>query len=290
MRGTTLALAACALLLLAPVAGGRGGATPVVPSGALLAADRHGDLAVLDRAGHVLRRIHVRPAGCCQGVELAADRRHAFVAVRPVEVPSLYEIDLASGRARRLGAGGSPALSPGGGTLAYYAVAFRDDTLYRTGVAVRDLATGSTRVIPFSHRTSWSTPPDVLLNWAPGGRELALVDRDSRTFHDGVRIVDVEAATDVDSQSLLPGLTAPVFLGDGTLVALANCCIGKQRMASVDTASGTRTAFATLPEPPESLRRIAPGSFVTTTPDGYLIVFAKGKVMRIATGFYAVSG
>lgn len=284
MRASALTLVACACLLLAPVAGGRREAGPVVPAGALLAADRQGDLAVLDRSGHVLRQIHVRLAGCCQAVELAGDRRHAFLAVRPVEVPSLYEIDLASGRARRLGTGGSPALSPGGGELAYYAVAFRNDILYRTGIAVRDLATGSTRVIPFSHRTSWSTPPDVLLNWAPDGQKLALADMG------GVRIVDVAAAADVESQPLLSGLTAPAFLADGKLVALANCCIGKQRMTSVDIGSGTRAPFVTLPEPPESLRRIAPGSFATTTPDGYLILFSRGKTRRIATGYFAVSG
>ena len=75
-----------------------------------------------------------------------------------------------------------------------------------------------------------------------------------------------------------------------TLVALANRCIGPQQLVTVDLASGDQRPFATLPEPPESLGRIGAGSFAATTPDGFLLVFTRGNVRRVATGYFAVSG
>jgi hypothetical protein len=283
---------ACSLALAAPIAGRTGSdARPVVPPGALLAADAHHRLVVLDRSGHVLRRVPGTFGNGASGIELAPDRRHAFVALYPTR--SLDEVDLATGAERRIASGGSPALDPDGTRLAFVSLAKRGDIIYRTAVVVLNLTTGRRRTIPFGRETVWGTPPEVLLNWSPDGRRLAAFDGKQ------IRLVDVSTAQDVASQPAPLGeqpsrtrspLLAPVFLDDRTLVALANCCIGRQNLVAVDLQSGRRSPFATLPEPPESLRRIGPASFVATTPDGYLLLFSHGNVKRIATGFYAVSG
>jgi hypothetical protein len=263
---------------------------PVVPPGQLLVSDRNGQLLVVDATGRVRRRLPFTRRGCCQ-VELAADRRHAFVSLRRGERFTLLEVDLTSGRAVRIAAGGSPALSPDGRRLAYYAVSIDNDVASRTAVVIRDLATGRSHAIPFAERAAWGTPPDVLINWSPDGRSLAAVGfnrRDGSLLH----IVDVAHARTIESQPSLGHVLAPVFLDDRTVLVLANCCTGThQQMVAVTIASGARKPFATLPEPPESLRRIAPGTFVATTPDGFLLRFSKGRATRLGAGrYFSVSG
>ena len=286
-----LLLAAAALAGTVGLAPAGAGTRPIVPPGALVASDAQGRIAVVSRSGHVLRRIRVG-VPCCQSIALAPDRRHAFASAysEQTHLPSVYDVDLASGRAHRLGFGGSVALSPDGRRLAYFSVFYDGEILFRTGIAVRDVATGAKHVIPFRRRKSWSNPPDVQINWAPDDRRLAV----AVGFEDGgVRIVDVDTAADVDSQPpLAANFKAPVFLDDGTLLTLTNCCTGtRQRMESVDLSTGARAPFAVLPEPPESLRRIEPGTFVATTPDGYLLSFSKGRVQRLGTDrFFSVSG
>jgi dipeptidyl aminopeptidase/acylaminoacyl peptidase len=284
-------LAAAVLAATIGLAAAAAGTKPIVPPGMLVASDAQGRIAVVDRSGHVLRRIRVS-VPCCQSIALAPDRRHAFASAysEKTHLYSVYDVDLASGRAHRLGYGGSVALSPDGRRLAYFSVSYDGDILHRTGIAVRDVDTGAKRVIPFSRRTSWSTPPDVQINWAPDNRRVAVAVGAS---DGGVRIVDVDTATDVESQPpLAASYKAPAFLDDGTLLTLTNCCIGtRQRMETVDLQTGARSVFAVLPEPPEALRRIAPGTFVATTPDGFLLRFSKGRVRRLGTGkFFSVSG
>jgi len=279
-----------AAIALAGTAGALAAPAPVVPRGQFLVSNRDGQLLVVDGSGHVRRKLPFARQGCCQ-VELAADRRHAFVSVRRAEVPVLLEVDLASGRARRLAAGGSPALSPDGRRLAYYAVSFENDILYRTGLVIRDLATGRSHLIRFAEPAVWGNPPEVLINWSPDGQKLALVGWDRR-YGGQLYVVDVDHARTIDSQPSLGHLLAPVFLDGRTVLTLANYCIGShQQMVEVAVGDGVRKAFATLPEPPESLRRIAPGTFVATTPDGFLLRFSKGRVRRLGTGtYYSVSG
>lgn len=292
--GVKLALVVAALTCAAALAaaGGAGSAAPapVVARGDLLVSDRNGQLLVVDAAGRVRRRLPFKRQGCCQ-VELAADRQHAFVSVRRGEVLALLEVDLASGRARRLAAGGSPALSPDGRRLAYFAVDFRNDILYRSGLVIRDLASGDSHLVRFAKPAVWGNPPEVLINWSPDGRKLALVGWDRR-YGGRLYVVAVDHARTIESQPNLGHLLAPVFLDGLTMLTLANCCIGShQQMVEVTVGGGTQKAFATLPEPPESLRRIAPGTFVATTPDGFLLRFSKGRVRRLGTGsYYSVSG
>jgi hypothetical protein len=283
--------AACALVAaLAGVAATRAPA-PVVAPGQLLVSDLDGQLVVVDSAGHVRRKPAFVRSGCCQ-VELAADRRHAFVSVRRGETRTLLEVDLSTGSAVYIAAGGSPALSPDGRRLAYFALRlYNGDILYRTALVVRDLATGHLRSIRFAEPAAWGTPPDVLINWSPDGRRIALVGFDRRHGPD-LYVVDVAHARTVESQPNLGRMTAPVFLDDETLLALSNCCTGThQQIVARTLVHGAQTPFATLPEPPESLRRIAPGTFVATTPDGFLLRFTKGHVVRLGTGkYFSVSG
>jgi len=265
---------------------------PVVPPGQLLVSDRDGRLLVVDGAGRVQRRLTYIRTGCCPGqVELSADRRHAFVSVSRNERFSLLEVDLVTGKAIRIAAGGSAALSPDGRRLAYYAISTDNGIPFRTAVVVRDLASGRSHAIRFAEPAVWGNPPDVLINWSPDGRKLAVVGLSRR--HGGqLHIVDVDHAHTIESQPNLGHLLAPVFLDPRTIVALANCCRGThQEMVAVSLGSGAHQPFATLPEPPESLRRVGSGTFVATTPDGFLLRFSQGHVRRLGRGtYFSVSG
>jgi hypothetical protein len=93
---------------------------PVVPRGQLLVSDQNGRLLVVDMSGRLRRRLPFTRTGCCPGqVELAADRRHAFVSEGRNEHFTLLEVDLSTGRSVRIASGGSPAVSPDGRRLAY---------------------------------------------------------------------------------------------------------------------------------------------------------------------------
>ncbi len=108
------------------------------------------------------------------GIELAPDRRHAFVAFYPNS--SLEEVDLATVAERRFAAGGSPALDPLGIRLAFVSLAKRADIVYRTAVVILNLRTGRRRLIPFGRKAVWGTPPEVLLNWSPEQQDVARRD------------------------------------------------------------------------------------------------------------------
>src|SRR5919204_6703953 len=84
-------------------------ARPIVPRGTSLVADTRGRLRVLDRRGRLVRRLPGRLPSALQALELAPDRRHAFVAILGSERPArLYELDLANGGKRLVGRGVSP--------------------------------------------------------------------------------------------------------------------------------------------------------------------------------------
>jgi hypothetical protein len=86
--------------------------------------------------------------------------------------------------------------------------------------------------------------------------------------------------------SLSPGREpslAPVFLDGRTLVVLENCCIGKQRLVTVDLGSGAQAPFATLAAPPETIRRVRPGLLVTVTALDQLAFVSRNHVRVVAT-------
>src|SRR4051812_38947416 len=86
---------------------------PLVAAGDVLVARRSSRrLSVLHRNGRLVRRVPGFVAGKgTEGIELAPDRRHAFVSVFG-DPERLYEVDLATGARRRVADATSPALSP----------------------------------------------------------------------------------------------------------------------------------------------------------------------------------
>ncbi len=293
--GLSLMFDGCAVEALSGAAG-RSNPRLSVPTGDFLAGDDSGHLVVLDRRGNDVRRIAPAVAAyAAQGIELSADRRHAFVSLLQGDrLPRLYEVDLANGHKRQIARAISPALSPDRTRLAYLSSGRRKHGIVElVGLVIRDLRTGLSHSIPFAKAVPLGTPPELVINWSPDARAVALV------AGPGIRLVDVAIAHDVDSQRSLPGDTAttprdtpslaPVFLDGHTLVVLSNCCVGRQQLVALDLRSGAKTPFAWLSSPAEQLRRLKTGLLLCVTAERELILVSKGHTHVIARGITAVT-
>jgi hypothetical protein len=210
------------------------GEHPAVPRAAVLAETLTGRLLVISLSGRVLEHIpgRGRRPPPWAAIELAPDRHHAFVSSGDqAEPPSLYELNLRDGRKRFIAHGISPTLSPDHSALAYLEEGPVKGIEEVTALVLRDLRTNTERSIPFAPPRPAGTPPEQLLSWSPDGRLIALV-----TKVEGIALVDPTAATSIatsvtntGSQASIAGL-APAFVDTNTLVVLANCCIGHQRL------------------------------------------------------------
>jgi hypothetical protein len=273
-------------------------AQALVPRGDLLVETGIGlsrRLRVLDRAGHPVRRsAPVIRRGMWSAIELARDRRHAFVSsCRPcfalgpasdeAEPAVLYELNLADGHKRFIAHAVSPALSPDHTRLAYLALRPIPEMYEQTALVVRDLRTGAQRSIPFVPTVSIGAPPELIVNWSPDGRLIALVDK-----AETVALVEPNTAISIGAQPALAG-EAPVFLDSNTLIVLANCCTGRQRLVAVDTRSGARSPFAQVSSVPVYMRRIGEGRLLVVTILGELVVVSKRRSRVIATDVYTAA-
>lgn len=283
--GRTLLLAI--VVLTAPsIAGATTPTHRLVPTGAYLVADESGHLLVLGARGKLLRRVPRFVSRYVQALEVAPDRRHAYVSVYAGDQPTrLFMVALGSGRRIRLANATSPSLSPDRTQLAYVTIERRGDITYRTALALRSVRTGQVRFIALPARAPLGTPPELVINWSPDGRYVALFDGTV------IRVVDVLTATAVASQPPIPGSTglAPVFLDSDRLVVLTNCCIGPQQLVAVDLRSGARTVFAQLASPVESVRRLRGGVLLAVTALHRLVRLTPGQARVIATGIIAAS-
>ena len=206
----------------------------------------------------------------------------------------LYEVDLATGRKRQIANAVSPALSPDKTRLAYVTTQVRAEIVYRTALVVRDLRNRLARAIPLGPDVPLGTPPELVINWSPDGRAVAVSDG-SR-----IRMVDVASAVDVPSQPGIPGdapstgthtpWAAAVFVNAETLVVLADCCIGRQHLLAIDLRSGASTPFAELSSPTENIRRLKPGLLLTVTALNELALVSRGSARVIAHGITAAAG
>jgi hypothetical protein len=285
LRPRTLLIAS--LALAAPsIAGATSKAEPLVPTGAYLVADESGHLLVLDQRGKVLRRVP-RFTSYVQALDTGPDRRHAFVSVFVRDQPPrLYKVDLASGMRLRVANATSPSLSPDRRELAYVTVETRDDIKFRTALAIRNLVTAETRLIALPPRTPLGTPPELVINWSPDARHVAIFDGTL------IRIVDVATARTVESQSPIPGGTgfAPVFLDSQRLLVQATCCIGRhQRLAVVNLRSGVRSAFAVAGSPVENVRRLSSRAVLVVTALHRLVRFSPGRARVLARRIVAAT-
>jgi len=268
--------AAAAALVLA--------AAPVAAHG-IVAADAHGRLLVLDARGATVRRVPGVAGRSVQGIALAPDRRHAYVSVYRADRPArLDRVDLGSGERTLVADGLSPSLSPDRSRLAYLASEVRGDIEEVTALVVLDLRTGASHRLPYDAGVAQGTPPEVLLSWSPDGRRIALFDGHS------VRVADSRTTAPISSQPAVAGAgLAPIFLDAHTLVLLANCCIGRQRLVTVDLRSGRRSAFATISSPDETGQRLRDGMLLVTTALHELVVVSRGHGRVLARGITAAA-
>jgi hypothetical protein len=260
--------------------------TPVqVPAGDVLTTDLAGGVRIVDSRGKVVRRLHWQFAREVHSIELAANRRSAFVSLYRIErPPELFQVDLSTGRKRKLADGISPALSPDKSRLAYVTVEEPADIKYRTALVIRDLRTRALRAVPFGPGITTETPPGEVINWSPNGRTVALYDG-SR-----IRLVDVATAVDVPSQPALSVAgSAPAFLAAKVLVILTGCCIGPQRLVTVDLRTGETKPFAALGSPVEQVRRIRSRKLLVVSALHVLSVVSRGHVRVLARRIIAAA-
>jgi hypothetical protein len=258
-------------------------AGPIVPRGDFLVSDQFGRLRILDQQGKLVRRLPRRIARYGpDAIALTRDRRFAFVRLATEAGSRLYLVNLATGTKRRFASAISPAMSPGRTHIAYLSVVRRRDIHYKDALVVRSLRTRRVRTIPLSAREAIGTPPENVINWSPDGRRIAIYDNGS------IRIVTVGARRLELSPPVAPrSLMAPVFIDRNRLVALANCCIGRQRLVTINLRSGSRHPFAVLPAPPETIRRLRDGVLLVTTASGALMIVSHRHTTVIARGVTA---
>jgi hypothetical protein len=221
-----------------------------------------------------------------QALEISPDRRHAYVSIYAREQPPrLYQVDLETGKRARLTNAISPSLSPDGTRLAYVTVELRQDTKYRTRLVIRNFRTGSARIVRLPSQAPLGTPPELVINWSPDARYVAVFDGSV------IRLVDVATATTVESQPPIPGGTglAPVFLDRQTLVVLTNCCIGRQHLTAIDLRTGAQTPFAETDSPIENTRRLNPQTILVVTGLHRLVRVAPGRARVLAKRIVAAA-
>jgi hypothetical protein len=251
-----------------------------VPQGDFLVTDLSGAVRVVDGRGRTLRRLAWRlPRQQPQSAELAPDRRTAFVSLWRNELPpDLVKVDLRNGGRRLLAHGVSPAVSPDQTRVAFLVAGRENEINYVTALAVRNLRTSRTRIIPIEPRLALGTPPELVTNWSPDARHLALYNGTQVFVVDTRRAVTIPSRQPVGTASLF----APVFLTRALLVTEAGCCIGPQRLVVVDPSLQLRYPFATVSSPVEHVRRIGPGRLLVVTALNELTVVTSGHVRVLA--------
>jgi hypothetical protein len=285
VRGLRILLLAGVLLVPSAVAGAALSSKPLVPRGDYLAANEKGRFLVLSPHGKVLRRFP-RISPHVQSLDLAPDRRSAYVSVYVVDQPpELYEVSFPAGSKNLIANGINPVVSPDGTKLAYVRVESQNDIRYRTALVIRDLQTAGQRVIPLAPVDALGTPPDNVINWSPDGESVALFAGQN------IRVVNVATATSVQTEPSVGNDFdhSPVFLDRHRLVVLANCCIGTQQLVAVDLGSGARSQFARIGAPDEQVRRLKGGALLVVTALQRLVTVRQGRVHKIAKGIVAAS-
>jgi len=70
---------------------------------------------------------------------------------------------------------------------------------------------------------------------------------------------------------------------------LANCCIGRQHLMTIDVRNGRQSPFAELTSPVVSIRRLGTGRLLVADQLGQLLVVSNGHSKTIATGVSAIA-
>lgn len=287
MSGRIVALAVVGLGVAAIAGGHRSfavdrpqSARPVVPRGDFVVVGHSGHFRVLDARGKLVRRLPPRvPADGSHAIALTRDRRSVFVQRKIGDAPALFRVNLATGRGSRFADATSAAVSPSGTRVAYLSTVRRNGFYRRDALVVRSLQGNDVRSISLGSTDVAGSPLDVI-NWSPDGRHIVVDDN-------GFRVATLGSAGLELGPPIASDLVAPVFLDEHTLVGLANCCTGYQRLVTIDLRTGTRRPFAVVPGPPETIRRLRDGVLLVVTAANKLLVVSHNYKKLIATGVTA---
>jgi len=149
--------------------------------------------------------------------------------------------------------GAAAAFADDGGQLAYIRYDREGEFCPRAQLVIRQLASGTERVIDYpGQRMPEGTPPAWPISWSPEGTKLALVTAD------GLSIVATDSgdATVVgDTGPLGNHPSAPAFLDDDTVAAMAGCCIGPIHVTAISIGSDDSHELFAVPGPVRSIQR-----------------------------------
>jgi hypothetical protein len=135
----------------------------------------------------------------------------------------------------------------------------------------------------FVQRAVGEAPALFRVNLATGRRSKFADAANPAVSPGGTRIATLGSAGLELGPPVASGLGAPAFLDENTLVALANCCIGNQRLVSIDLRSGRRKPFAVVPGPPETIRRLRDGVLLVVTASNKLMVVSHNHKKVVAS-------
>jgi hypothetical protein len=250
-------------------------ARPLVPRGDFLVVGYSGHFRVLDARGRLVRRLRPRVEDYgSYAIALTPDRRSVFVQRAIGEAPALFRVNLATGRGSKFADAVNPAVSPGGTRIAYVSTVRKGGFYRKDALVVRSLQGNDVRSISLGTDDLAGQPTDVI-NWSPNGHHIVLDDN-------GLRVATLGSAGLELGPPIASGLGAPAFLDENTLVGLANCCTGNQRLVSIDLRSGRRKPFAVVPGPPETIRRLRDGVLLVVTASNKLMVVSHSHKRVIA--------
>lgn len=225
--------------------------SPPLSRDQIVAAQRDGDVVVLDRGGRTVRRVTTVDAPrVVTHLALTADRRNVLVGVRIPDSGSsncsaeVLAIPAGGGRLRTLATSAASPASLPADRVAVAVLERRDDICLRVAVDVVDGSGERKERFFLREPVPDDTPPGQMMSASPDGRLVAFVG------NDGLEILD----TATRSMTPVPSgtrLFAPAFATNNRLLAQQECCLAGMELVEVDL-DGTVTSIAPIKAPLEA--------------------------------------
>lgn len=200
----------------------------------VVAAERDGNVVVLDRDGRLVRRVTTIGAPrVVTHLALTADRRTLLVGVRlPDEASSncsaeVLTIPAEGGRVRRLAMSVASPTPLTGGRVAVAVLERRNDICLRVAIDVIDSSGERQQRIELPEPVADGTPPEQIMTASLDGRLVVMVG------NHGLEAIDMNTRR----TARVPNgtrLFAPAFATNDRLLAQRECCVAGMELVEVD--------------------------------------------------------